>query len=340
MVDANTADDRGDRGSGPGIASPEPQANSKPRAPADVVALSMVTESDDYSRSVRGVDIEVIRTGEGVSPTEIRSAANLHWAGSALHIGFPVFSRTALSSDVVGVAVIEEAPPGMRWCGIDLASGDILVYGPAADHVAVHPEGARFSFAVLSIEDLSRAGNEFDSEILLAAGSVRRMPRSRMSRIVQAQLPRVVRGGPRSSAPGLTRPGLVETISVMLAANPVDGRRSSRKLDNRVIVQACLGYAERVDRVPAIAELCEASHVSERRLNSAFVETHGLPPYRFFTTWALDRARRRLIASSPDKVTVAWIAMGAGFGHLGRFARYYRKVYGESPSDTLSRIAI
>jgi AraC family ethanolamine operon transcriptional activator len=257
-----------------------------------------------------------------------------------LHIGFPVFSRTAISSDAVAVGVIEEAPPGMRWCGIDLASGDILFYGPAADHVAVHPKGARFSYAVLSAEDLSRTANDLDSMIPLTTGSVRRMPRSQTSRTVRTQLPRVVRSGPGSSAPGLPRPDLVETVAVMLAANPVDERRTSRKLDDRLIVQACLGYAERVDRIPAIAELCEASHVSERRLNSAFVETHGVPPYQFFITWALDRARRRLIASSADQVTVAWIAMGAGFRHLGRFARYYRKVYEESPSDTLSRVAV
>jgi transcriptional regulator GlxA family with amidase domain len=54
-------------------------------------------------------------------------------------------------------------------------------------------------------------------------------------------------------------------------------------------------------------------------------------------TWALDLARRRLIASDPGKVTVTWIAIGTGFNHLGRFARYYRKTYGESPSETLRR---
>jgi AraC-like DNA-binding protein len=296
-----------------------------------------VTESDDYSRSVSGIDIEVVRSGPGTSPTEIRGAASPNWAGSSLHIGFPVFSRTTLSIDVIGVAVIEEAPPGMRWCGIDLDRGDILVYGPAADHIAVHPAGARFSYVVLSAEELSRTANNLDSTIALAPGSVERVPRSQASRRVGVLLPTVVRGEQALSAPVSATSGLVESTACLLATGLIDGGRPSRKLDDRLIVQACIGYAERVARIPTIAELCTAAHVSERRLHYAFIDTHDLPPHQFFITWALDIARRRLIASNPNGVTVAWIAMGAGFSHLGRFARYYRKAYRESPSDTLHR---
>jgi AraC-like DNA-binding protein len=166
-------------------------------------------------------------------------------------------------------------------------------------------------------------------------GSVQRMPRSGTSRIIQALLPNVVRGEPESSAPVIAKPDLAESVAYLLATSLIDERRPSRKLDDRLIVQACIGHAERVARIPTIAELCKTSHVSERRLHYAFVDTYGLPPYQFFITWALDIARRRLIAASPDKVTVAWIAMGTGFSHLGRFARYYRKAYGELPSDTL-----
>jgi AraC-like DNA-binding protein len=62
-----------------------------------------------------------------------------------------------------------------------------------------------------------------------------------------------------------------------------------------------------------------------------------MAPHAFFLAWGLDLARRRLLASDPKAVTVAWVACGAGFTHLGRFARYYKQQYGESPSVTLRR---
>lgn len=101
------------------------------------VRRSSVTESDGYSRSVAGVDIDVIRTGRGFRPTEIHGAVARRWAGSSLRIGFPVFARTVLGSDVLGVAVIERALPGMRWCGMDLRTGDVVVYSPEAHQLPI-----------------------------------------------------------------------------------------------------------------------------------------------------------------------------------------------------------
>ena len=301
------------------------------------VRRASVTESDDYTRSVAGVNIEVIRTGQGVAPTQVQAALTPRWAGSSLSIGFPVFSRTTLDSDRLGIAVIEEAPKGMRWCGIDMSAGDVMVYAPEANHIACHPEGARFSFAVLSTADLSAVAHRLQSSIALRKGSVERMDPTVEVGLVRALLPNRVRGEDSLSFLNPQREGLTELVAAMLATHQSDDGSRSRKLDNHKIVNASIEYAERVDRIPAIDEMCTASHVSERRLHTAFVETHGVPPHQFFMKWALDLARRRLLAADPNRVSVSWVAVGTGFNHLGRFARYYRKAYGESPSETIRR---
>jgi AraC-like DNA-binding protein len=41
------------------------------------------------------------------------------------------------------------------------------------------------------------------------------------------------------------------------------------------------------------------------------------------------------LAADCERVTVTQIATGFGFTELGRFSVEYRKVFGESPSDTL-----
>ena len=38
------------------------------------------------------------------------------------------------------------APPGARWCDIDLHAGAIIVYGPEATHTAVNLPGLEFTF--------------------------------------------------------------------------------------------------------------------------------------------------------------------------------------------------
>jgi AraC-like DNA-binding protein len=59
-----------------------------------------------------------------------------------------------------------------------------------------------------------------------------------------------------------------------------------------------------------------------------------LPCNRIFGHYAV---RRRLRNTKNPKLTVAEVARSYGFGHLGHFARDYRNLFGEYPSDTLPK---
>jgi transcriptional regulator GlxA family with amidase domain len=86
-----------------------------------------------------------------------------------------------------------------------------------------------------------------------------------------------------------------------------------------------------------IPALCRALAVSERSLRKAFRRIHGLPPCRHLRMLRLSRARRALLSADCKRMTVTEIATCFGFVELGRFSVEYRKVFGESPSQTLSR---
>jgi transcriptional regulator GlxA family with amidase domain len=86
-----------------------------------------------------------------------------------------------------------------------------------------------------------------------------------------------------------------------------------------------------------IPALCRALAVSERTLRKAFRRIHGLPPCRHLRMLRLSRARRALLSADCKRMTVTEIATCFGFVELGRFSVEYRKVFGESPSQTLSR---
>jgi len=94
-----------------------------------------------------------------------------------------------------------------------------------------------------------------------------------------------------------------------------------------------------LDQPLHISTLCRALAVSERTLRKAFHKTHGVPPCRHLRMLRLSQARRALLSADGHFVTVTEIATGFGFVELGRFSVEYRKLFGESPSQTLSRAA-
>jgi len=84
-------------------------------------------------------------------------------------------------------------------------------------------------------------------------------------------------------------------------------------------------------------ELCEALQVSGRTLRLAFRERYGLGPMAYFQTLRLNAVRNQLIKADPESTSIAKVARELGFGHLGKFAGYYRRLFGELPSKTLAR---
>jgi AraC-like DNA-binding protein len=84
-----------------------------------------------------------------------------------------------------------------------------------------------------------------------------------------------------------------------------------------------------------VSALCQTLAVSERTLRKAFHKIHGLPPCRRLRMLRLAQARRALLSADSRRITVTEIATCFGFVELGRFSVEYRKMFGESPSQTL-----
>jgi len=86
-----------------------------------------------------------------------------------------------------------------------------------------------------------------------------------------------------------------------------------------------------------IADLCGALHVTRRTLQRAFTTTLGMGPAQYLTRRRLTAVRAALRESDPRSTTIADTAMRYGFWELGRFAKSYRAMFGERPSQTLAK---
>jgi len=86
-----------------------------------------------------------------------------------------------------------------------------------------------------------------------------------------------------------------------------------------------------------ITQLVEIAGVSQRTLELAFRDIFDLTPSGFLRLLRLHAARRALMVAEAQGTTVASIADSHGFAQHGRFSVSYRRLFGESPSETLHR---
>jgi AraC-like DNA-binding protein len=109
--------------------------------------------------------------------------------------------------------------------------------------------------------------------------------------------------------------------------DPVSCRRIAKRAQAFV-------EARYMSRIP-IEEICRSCGVGARTLQRAFQKYFGMTVTEYIQTTRLDRAYRALKAADPSEATVTNVAVCHGFTHLGRFSRFYKERFGESPSCTL-----
>lgn len=79
-----------------------------------------------------------------------------------------------------------------------------------------------------------------------------------------------------------------------------------------------------------------AAGVSRFRLFNSFRRYFSLSPMAYLKKYRLSAVRQEILEQGALR-TISEIALGWGFTHLGRFSADYRKLFDESPSDTLRR---
>lgn len=88
------------------------------------------------------------------------------------------------------------------------------------------------------------------------------------------------------------------------------------------------------DRPVSITELCHSVGTCRRTLQYSFESIIGVSPIKYMRALRLNGVRRSLLSNN-DCLSVAEAAASWGFLHLSQFAKDYRELFGELPSDTL-----
>jgi AraC-like DNA-binding protein/tetratricopeptide (TPR) repeat protein len=112
-----------------------------------------------------------------------------------------------------------------------------------------------------------------------------------------------------------------------------DNRRLLPQHVKRALAYMRANMAERI----TLAGLASACGAPERSLLRQFQQFVGLPPLTYLRRLRLNTAKGALARPGGNEA-ISDIALRCGFVHLGRFATEYRRLFGETPSETRRRV--
>ncbi|MDJ0510142.1 MAG: helix-turn-helix domain-containing protein [Crocosphaera sp.] len=88
-----------------------------------------------------------------------------------------------------------------------------------------------------------------------------------------------------------------------------------------------------------LKQLAENLESSSSALSYGFQDLFGLSPMRYLKVRRLHAVRQHLKANEPESCTIAILASQFGFCNSGHFAKDYKAMFGELPSETLRKTA-
>lgn len=225
------------------------------------------------------------------------------------------------------------------WNGVGVTAHDVAT---TRCGIQLHGRGPETLYAITLKDDaysefpISQAVQKTLSQVSTEPAVVRshhaKGLRAYVKRLINSRVP------PRS----FSREVMGATLLRLLAAAVEDQRdvpeRSTTQRRRVAVVQLCIEYMEkRVGEPISLSDLSLISELRPRSLINAFEAITGSSPMTYLRARRLMHVRRTLENAKCEKVRIIDVAADWGFFHMGHFASAYRAMFGETPSQTLTR---
>lgn len=299
------------------------------------------SDAEDLSHVLSNVDVSAVQTGRGPFHAHLSKHLLQDWAiqSIAFRRGGSACAGSA-SPDRHSILVPLALGRSCRLLGKELSQTEIGVYAPRSEHADVSSAGLWECVVTTPAGFLDKADRLGLAIDLPLAGSTLRSARpdhlQPLSSILRTIIDDRTGAGP---VPEAVR-SLTETFELILlqtiAAGPVSAASGRPKVPRAWMFSRLIDYLEEHEDEPVLmTDLALALEVSYPTLRRIFLEWVGMPPTRYLLLKRMYLARKRLQGGAHAKVSD--VATSCGFWEFGRFAACYRKLFGESPSETLSR---
>jgi len=127
---------------------------------------------------------------------------------------------------------------------------------------------------------------------------------------------------------------MMALLEVLKVETPQPAKTQSYYHRKKVVDRVCQFLDHHLDEPVTVTQLCEITNVSRRTLQYSFESILGISPIQYLRISRLNGVRRSLV-QAPSSQAVSDIAAQWGFWHLSQFAKDYKQLFGERPSQTL-----
>ena len=258
--------------------------------------------------------------------------------------GSSVVVEGAAKPGGISIFIPTESPMGVSGNGHRLDESSLMI-NQTGDEFCIANDSSRPWFSVyVPYETL--AGGEATTPVPFMHGFVQvPLPSIRRFRSVIGQFNEAVQRAATdfesSAAQRAAEQKLVPEIRDLLAVpHQVEPTLGRHTVPRGQIIRRSMDFVDQHEgEYLSVEELAAAAGVSERTLRDAFQQYVGVAPVRYLNRRTLHQVRRALKAADPSRATVTEIATQFGVWQLGRFARDYRYLFGELPSETLHQLS-
>jgi AraC family transcriptional regulator, ethanolamine operon transcriptional activator len=130
----------------------------------------------------------------------------------------------------------------------------------------------------------------------------------------------------------------IARLYLLALASSTNIKPKKKRVSRNRIVNRIFEYVDSDLSTPRnIPELCHITEVDERTLRNIFYDLFSTSPSKYLKCYRLNRVRKAIVALDSPQAKIADIANLNGFWHIGQFAADYRRLFGELPSETLSK---
>jgi AraC family ethanolamine operon transcriptional activator len=259
----------------------------------------------------------------------------------------PCLGRGAIDRGWINIGITDWTGDPAWVNGVQLHAADIQLFseGAAVDYRCV-PSGAWYAFQVRRdyIQKLAIELNGVELPIPDRGFRNFHLTRTAAAKFKSALQTSLWVGRHLSETPSGVSPEWMENqlaSSVLQAINvsPLreDGRTERASDRNWKIVRMLEEFIrEFLQTGFAMRDLVAATATSERSLQYLVKNAYGVSPSELLLITRLHRIREKLLTCDRESVTVRAIARNFGMFHGGRLASHYKRLFGESPHETIA----
>jgi AraC family ethanolamine operon transcriptional activator len=299
--------------------------------------------------------IEALQDITPDSQSDVVQISTGRMSGSVSHLKFGsiglstgTFSRAIRARGVLSptrwclCTMMESRGPAIGY-GSKLNVGEIGVVAPGADRYTRSGDETRYAVTMGAPEEMQAiladhpgAYEQLERHRVSAMGVAPAVAEANvmaMQSLVDGLLEHAD-GQPEATIEFYRRSLLEITTAPFRAASPYRHRRPQAA---QKLVREAEYYLDQHSTQPIhVSELCEHLRVPRRTLYHAFYDVLGIPPQCLARRRRLCAVHEVLRQGGHDtQELIRAVAIAYGFLELGKFAKMYRRLFGERPSETL-----